>query len=245
MLSLESLTKLYGGTLAVDDLTLTVRPGRVTGLLGANGAGKSTTLRMVLGLTTPTHGRALIDGMPYARLQWPLRRVGALLDAARVHPGRTAVAHLRWLAAAGGVPSHRAEAVLDQVGLADVAARRVRSFSLGMRQRLGLAAALLGDPPLLVVDEPLNGLDPEGVRWVRDLLRGLAAQGRTVLLSSHLLAEIALTADHVVVLGAGRLLADDSLEKIRKGHTSLEDAYLALTSSTTRHRSRGPAGGAR
>jgi ABC-2 type transport system ATP-binding protein len=237
MLTIEALTIRYGDSVAVDDLTVAVQPGRVTGLLGANGAGKSTTLRAILALVTPTRGRALIDGRPYRRLDRPLQRVGALLDAGQVHPGRTAFAHLRWLAAAGSLPTQRVDEVLGVVGLADVAGRRVGRFSLGMRQRLGIAAALLGDPGILLVDEPLNGLDPEGVRWMRTLLRDLAAQGRTVLMSSHLLTEIALTVDHVVVLGGGRLLADTSLAELRGGHSSLEDAYLALTASGARHRS--------
>ncbi|KJS55038.1 hypothetical protein VM98_15555 [Streptomyces rubellomurinus subsp. indigoferus] len=208
MIEIQGLTKEYDGVRVVDDLSFEVRPGVVTGFLGPNGAGKSTTLRMVLGLDRPTAGRALIDGRPYRELTAPLRRVGALLDAHALHGGRTARGHLRWLAASNGLPDRRVDEVLAQVGLADAAGRRIRGFSLGMRQRLGVAAALLGDPPALLLDEPVNGLDPEGIRWIRTLLRDLAAEGRAVLLSSHLMAEMSLTADHLVVIGRGRLLAD-------------------------------------
>ncbi|MEE1787529.1 ATP-binding cassette domain-containing protein [Streptomyces sp. SP17BM10] len=219
MIEIQGLTKEYEGRRVVDDLSFTVRPGVVTGFLGPNGAGKSTTMRLVLGLERPTAGRALIGGgvptgadraggRPYAELADPLRQVGALLDAHALHGGRTARGHLRWLAASNGLPQRRVDEVLAQAGLADAAARRIRGFSLGMRQRLGVAAALLGDPPVLMLDEPVNGLDPEGIRWIRTLLRGLAAEGRAVLVSSHLMSEMALTADHLVVIGRGRLLAD-------------------------------------
>ncbi|PBC76758.1 ABC-2 type transport system ATP-binding protein [Streptomyces sp. TLI_235] len=208
MIEVKNLTKRYGATTAVEDLSFRVEPGRVTGFLGPNGAGKSTTLRMVLGLDRPTAGEALVHGRPYAELDAPLRQVGALLDAHAVHGGRTARGHLRWLAASNGLPRHRVEDVLEQVGLGAAAGRRIKGFSLGMRQRLGVAAALLGDPPVLLLDEPVNGLDPEGIRWIRTLLRGLAAEGRAVMVSSHLMAEMALTADHLVVVGRGRLLAD-------------------------------------
>ncbi|MFE2108947.1 ABC transporter ATP-binding protein [Kitasatospora sp. NPDC059463] len=208
MITVEGLTKEYGGTRVVDGLGFEVRPGVVTGFLGPNGAGKSTTMRLILGLERPSAGRALIDGRPYAELDAPLRRVGALLDPHALHGGRTARGHLRWLAASNGLPRRRVEEVLDQVGLSDAADRRIRGFSLGMRQRLGVAAALIGDPPVLMLDEPVNGLDPEGIRWIRALLRGLAAEGRAVLASSHLMSEMALTADHLVVIGRGRLLAD-------------------------------------
>ncbi|GHF02450.1 ATP-binding cassette domain-containing protein [Streptomyces griseoluteus] len=193
---------------AVDGLTLTVRPGRVTGFLGPNGAGKSTTMRLVLGLDRPTSGTATLDGHPYAGLRDPLRRVGALLDARAAHGSRTAHDHLLALAVSNRLPATRVGEVLERTGLAPVARRRVRTFSLGMRQRLGIAAALLGDPEVILLDEPANGLDPEGIVWVRTLLRGLAAQGRTVLVSSHLMGETAAFADHLVVLGRGRLLAD-------------------------------------
>ncbi|WP_053643097.1 ABC transporter ATP-binding protein [Streptomyces sp. XY431] len=208
MIKVEGLTKEYGGARVVDGLDFEVAPGVVTGFLGPNGAGKSTTMRLILGLDRPTAGRALVDGRPYAELDRPLRRVGALLDAQALHGGRTARGHLRWLAASNGLPDRRVDEVLDRVGLTGAAGRRIRGFSLGMRQRLGVAAALLGDPPVLMLDEPVNGLDPEGIRWIRTLLRGLAAEGRAVLVSSHLMTEMALTADHLVVIGRGRLLAD-------------------------------------
>ncbi|WP_018686426.1 ABC transporter ATP-binding protein [Actinokineospora enzanensis] len=214
MIQLIELTKRYGPTTAVDGLTFTVRPGRVTGFLGANGSGKSTTLRMLLGLDAPTSGRALIDGRPYATIPRPLHHVGALLDASGVHGGRTALDHLHCLGRANGIGRVRAARVLAEVGLASVANRRVRGFSLGMKQRLGVAAALLGDPTVLLFDEPVNGLDPEGIRWLRDLVRGLAREGRTVLVSSHLMSEMALTADHVVVIGRGRLITEASMAEL-------------------------------
>jgi ABC-2 type transport system ATP-binding protein len=207
----ERLTKRYRSTTAVDHLSVEVQPSRVTGFLGPNGAGKSTTMRMILGLDTPSSGRALLGGRPYRELRRPLRTVGALLDAGAVHPGRRAVDHLAWLAATADLPRRRVTEVLDLTGLAAVGAKRVREFSLGMRQRLGLAAALLGDPPVLVLDEPVNGLDPEGIVWIRALLRSLAVEGRTVLVSSHLMSETALAADHLIVIGHGTLLADTSM----------------------------------
>ncbi|KQV04550.1 ABC transporter ATP-binding protein [Kitasatospora sp. Root107] len=210
MIQVQGLSKSYGETHAVDGLSFEVRPSQVTGFLGPNGAGKTTTMRMILGLDRPTAGQALIDGTPYAELTDPLRRVGALLDAHAVHGGRTARAHLLCLSRSNGIPDRRVDEVLTQVGLGEVARKRVKGFSLGMRQRLGVAAALLGDPPVLMLDEPVNGLDPEGIRWIRTLLRGLAAEGRAVLVSSHLMSEMALTADHLVVIGRGRLLADAS-----------------------------------
>ncbi|SCG37774.1 ABC transporter ATP-binding protein [Micromonospora halophytica] len=211
MIELRDLTKRYGRTTAVDRLTLTVRPGHVTGFLGPNGAGKSTTLRLVLGLHRPTSGTALVDGHPFAQLPRGLRHVGALLDAGDVHGGRSARAHLRALARSNAIGRSRVDEVLSEVGLAGVAGRRIGGFSLGMKQRLGIAAALLGDPPVLLFDEPFNGLDPEGVRWVRGLFQRLAAEGRTVLVSSHLMSEMAQTADHLVVIGRGELIADESL----------------------------------
>ncbi|MEY9861754.1 ABC-2 type transport system ATP-binding protein [Catenulispora sp. GAS73] len=204
------LTKRFGGAVAVDALSFTVRPGRVTGFLGPNGAGKSTTMRMILGLDAPDAGAAFVDGRPYGELQHPLREVGALLDANAVHPARSALAHLRVLAASNGLGTARIGEVLARTGLTEVARRRVGGFSLGMKQRLGLAAALLGDPPVLILDEPVNGLDPEGVHWMRGLLKELAAEGRTVFVSSHLLTEMALTADHLVIIGRGRLVAESS-----------------------------------
>lgn len=208
MISLRGLTKRYGAKTVVDDLTLDVLPGRVTGFLGPNGAGKSTTMRMVLGLDRPTSGSALVGGRPYAALRHPLREVGALLDARAVHPGLTARTHLTALARSNGLPVSRVAEVLETVGLTEVADRRTGSFSLGMGQRLGIAAALLGDPAVLLFDEPVNGLDPDGVRWVRRLMRSLAAEGRTVFVSSHLMNEMEATADHVLVIDSGRLVAD-------------------------------------
>ncbi|WP_419996275.1 ABC transporter ATP-binding protein [Streptomyces boninensis] len=209
MIEVQQLTKRYGDTLAVDQLSFRVEPGRVTGFLGPNGAGKSTTLRAVLGLDRPTAGRALIDGRPYQDWHFPLRKAGAVLEAAALHPGRTARAHLRGLARSNRIPAERVDDVLRQVGLEAAANGRAKAYSLGMAQRLGIAAALLGDPEVLLFDEPLNGLDPEGIRWIRDLLRRLAAAGRTVFVSSHLMTEMAQTADHLIVIGRGRLLADE------------------------------------
>ena len=208
MIEVHQLTKRYGEAVAVDGLSFTVRPGRVTGFLGPNGAGKSTTMRVILGLDAPTAGRATIGGQPYARLSRPLHQVGALLDAGAVPGGRTARSHLRALAASNGIGARRVEEVLGTVGLGSAAGRRVRGFSLGMKQRLGIAAALLGDPPVLLFDEPVNGLDPEGIQWIRGLFKQLAAEGRTVFVSSHLMSEMALTAEHLVVIGRGRLVAD-------------------------------------
>ncbi|MEK9522214.1 ABC transporter ATP-binding protein [Streptomyces sp. NPDC087908] len=214
MIRAENLTKRYGDTTVVRDLSFTVRPGAVTGFLGPNGAGKSTTLRMILGLDAPTRGHATVDGRPYARHGAPLTRVGALLEARSVHPGRSARHHLTALALTHGIPRSRVDRVLALTGLAHVADKRVKGFSLGMGQRLGIAAALLGDPATVVLDEPVNGLDPEGVLWIRTLLKSLAAEGRTVLVSSHLMSEMALTADHLVVIGKGRLLADTTVEAL-------------------------------
>jgi ABC-2 type transport system ATP-binding protein len=235
MISVRGLTKRYGDTLAVDNLTFDVQPGTVTGFLGPNGSGKSTTMRLIMGLDAPTHGTALISGQPYRTLDWPLRTVGALLEARSFHPGRTARAHLAALAAGGGIPRRRVDEVLSQVGLADAASRRAGKFSLGMGQRLGIAAALLGDPRVLLLDEPVNGLDPEGVRWIRGLMRSLAAEGRTVLVSSHLISELAQTADRVIVIGRGRLLADTTVEDLAaRGGGSLEDAFFGLTTGESR-----------
>jgi ABC-2 type transport system ATP-binding protein len=208
VIAVEGLTKRYGRTTAVDDLTFTVQPGRVTGFLGPNGAGKSTTMRLVLGLDHPTAGRTTICGRLYRELTHPIREVGALLDAGQLHPNRSACDHLRWMAAAAGIARSRVDEVLGMVGLTEVAGRKAGGFSLGMKQRLGIATALLGDPPVLLFDEPVNGLDPEGIVWVRELLRYLAGQGRTVFVSSHLLAEMSQTADHLVIIGRGRLIAD-------------------------------------
>ncbi len=213
MIDATHLSKRYGDTLAVDDLTFRVQPGKVTGFLGPNGAGKSTTMRMILGLDAPTGGAATVAGRRYATLPAPLREVGSLLDAGAVHPGRSARDHLRWLAASNGIGGARVDEVLETVGLAKVADRRVDGFSLGMGQRLGIAAALVGDPSVLILDEPVNGLDTEGIRWVRALLTGQAAEGRTVFLSSHLMSEMQLTADHLIVIGRGRLLADVPMDE--------------------------------
>jgi len=213
MIEVHQLTKRYGSATAVDGLSFTVRPGRVTGFLGPNGAGKSTTMRVILGLDAPTSGWATVNGQPYQRLPRPLHQAGALLDAAAVHGGRTARDHLRAIAASNGIGARRVGQVLGLAGLEDVDGRRVRGFSLGMKQRLGIAAALLGDPPVLMFDEPVNGLDPEGIHWIRGLLRSLAAEGRTVFVSSHLMSEMALTADHLIVIGRGRLVADACIEE--------------------------------
>ncbi len=211
MIEARGLSKRYGDKLAVDDVTFTVRPGLVTGFLGPNGAGKSTTMRMILGLDAPTSGSVTVNGKPFHEHRRPLHEVGALLEARAVHTGRSARNHLLVMAATTGVSRRRVEEVIEMVGLSGVADRRVGAFSLGMGQRLGIASALLGDPRTLILDEPVNGLDPDGVRWIRHLLRGLADQGRTVFLSSHLMSEMALTADHVIVVGQGRLLRDQSM----------------------------------
>jgi ABC-2 type transport system ATP-binding protein len=217
MIEVEGLTKRFGSKLAVDDLSFTVRPGMVTGFLGPNGAGKSTTMRMILGLDRPTSGTALIGGRPYDTVAGPMHEVGALLDAKDVHGGRTARNHLRALAQSNGLPRSRVDEVLEIAGIASVAKKRIKGFSLGMSQRLGIAAALLGDPKVLMFDEPVNGLDPEGIQWIRNLMRRLASEGRTVFVSSHLMSEMSQTADHLIVIGRGRLIADLSVaEFIRK-----------------------------
>ena len=221
MIEVQGLTKRYGAVTAVDDLTFSVRPGHVTGFLGPNGAGKSTTMRMILGLDKPTAGTALINGAPYSALTNPTRKVGALLDAKGVHPNRSARASLLWQAQAAGLPASRVDEVLSLVGLSQAAGKRVGGFSLGMSQRLGIAAALLGDPEILILDEPVNGLDPEGIRWVRGLLKSFAAEGRTVLVSSHLLAEMAQTADHLIVIGKGKLVADTSVAEFIRGNSAV------------------------
>lgn len=208
------LRKRYGPTTALDGMTFTVRPGQVTGFVGPNGAGKSTTMRVVLGLDTADEGTALIGGQPYRKLRNPLNHIGALLDAAALQPGRTARNHLLWLAHSQGLGARRVDDVIELAGLGPVAGRRTAGFSLGMRQRLGIAAALLGDPPVIMLDEPFNGLDPEGIVWMRDFQRALAAQGRAVLLSSHLMSELQDTADHLVVVGRGRVIADTSVREL-------------------------------
>ena len=241
-LLLEHVSKRYRDRVAVDGLSFTVEPGRVTGFLGPNGAGKSTTIRAILGLDRPNGGEALVLGRRYTELERPLTRGGALLEAGDLHPGRSARDHLLWLAKSNGLGASRVGEVLAETGLTEVARKRSRTFSLGMRQRLGVAAALLGDPEVLILDEPVNGLDPEGVVWIRNLVKGLAAEGRTVLVSSHLMAEMALTAEHLVVIGRGRLLAETSTEDFIAANSgsTLEEAFMALTSGEVEYR-----GGAR
>ena len=217
MISLRGLTKRFGATTAVDDLTLEITPGLVTGFLGPNGAGKSTTMRMILGLDAPTTGVALVDGRRYVELRHPLRTIGALLDAKAVHPNRSGRDHLRAMASSQDLPYSRVEEVLEMTGMSDAARRRAGTYSLGMSQRLGIAGALLGDPRVLMLDEPVNGLDPDGVRWIRTLLRSLAAEGRTIFISSHLMSEMELTADRLVVIGRGRLIADEPMANLLAG----------------------------
>jgi ABC-2 type transport system ATP-binding protein len=244
-IEVTGLRKRYGGTVALDGMTFTVRPGVVTGFVGPNGAGKSTTMRVILGLDSADEGRALVGGRPYRELRRPLTRLGSLLDAGALQPGRTARNHLLWLAHSQGLPAGRVDETLEEVGLTGVARRRAGGFSLGMRQRLGIAAALLGDPPAVMLDEPFNGLDPEGIIWIRGFLRSLADQGRSVLVSSHLMGEMQDIADHVVVAGRGRVIAEitvaDLLARTDGRRRSLEDAYLELTRDEVEHR----AGGAR
>jgi len=227
MIEAIDLTKRFGDTLAVNNLSFKVEPGLVTGFLGPNGAGKSTTMRMLLGLDNPTSGRVVIDGLRYQEIHNPLRKVGALLDANWIHPNRTASAHLRWLAASNRLPRKRVDEVLDLVGLTAVAGKAAGKFSLGMKQRLGIAGALLGDPEILLCDEPVNGLDPEGILWIRTFMQSLAAQGRTVFVSSHLLSEMAVTAGHLLVIGKGELLAD----------AATDDFIARATTSSVRVRS--------
>ena len=243
MISVRGLTKSYGDVRAVDDLTFDVEAGKVTGFLGPNGAGKSTTMRMMMGLDRPTAGTATISGRRYRDLAPPLREVGALLDAGAVHPGRSGRSHLRIAARTNGIPMSRVDDVLDQVGLGSAAGRRVRGYSLGMCQRLGIAGALLGDPRVLLFDEPVNGLDLDGVRWIRALLRGFADEGRTVLVSSHLMSEMQLVADRVVVIGRGRLIADAAIDEVLRGlggrrvrvrTPGADDLHRAITERTER-----------
>jgi ABC-2 type transport system ATP-binding protein len=220
MIEVDGLTKRYEETTAVDGLSFEVKPGRVTGFLGPNGAGKSTTMRLILGLDAPTKGRATVNGTPFGGHHFPAHEVGALLDALALHPGRSARAHLWSLAQSNRIPRSRVDEVLDLVGLTDVARRRVGPFSLGMKQRLGIAAAMLGDPQVLLFDEPVTGLDPEGIVWIRGLFHRLAAEGRTVFVSSHLMSEMALTAQHLIVIGRGKLIADDTMTNILAGADS-------------------------
>jgi ABC-2 type transport system ATP-binding protein len=231
MIVARSLTKTYGSTVAVDAINFIVEPGRVTGFLGPNGAGKSTTMRMILGLDRPTQGSVSVNGRDYQKLAAPLREVGALLDAHAVHPSRTARDHLRWLAASNDIPLRRVDDVLGLVGLESVAGVRAGKFSLGMGQRLGIAAALLGDPSTVLFDEPVNGLDPEGIRWIRGLMRQLADEGRTVFVSSHLMSEMSLTAEHLLVIGRGSILADtgmsDFIERFSAAHVRVRSPHAA------------------
>ncbi|RJU02350.1 ATP-binding cassette domain-containing protein [Arthrobacter frigidicola] len=217
MIEAQALSKRYGTKTAVDAVSFTVQPGKVTGFLGPNGAGKSTTMRMIVGLDNPSGGRATVNGLPYPQHKAPLRELGALLDAKAVHPKRSAYTHLRALAATHAIPDSRVREVIELAGLGPVAKKRVGGFSLGMGQRLGIASALLGDPQTVILDEPVNGLDPEGVQWVRRLAKSLAAEGRTVFLSSHLMSEMALTADHLIVIGRGRIIADAPIQSIIDG----------------------------
>jgi ABC-2 type transport system ATP-binding protein len=220
VIEVNGVTKRYKDTVAVDDLSFEVKPGQVTGFLGPNGSGKSTTMRMIMGLDAPDAGSATVNGRTYGNLPIPLREVGALLEAKAIHPGRSAYNHLWYLAQSNDIPRSRIDAVLEMVGLSDVANKRVGKFSLGMGQRLGIAAALLGDPEVLLFDEPINGLDPEGILWVRNLLKGLAAEGRTVFVSSHLMSEMALTADHLVVIGRGHLISTSTVPEFIAQSTS-------------------------
>ncbi len=220
MIRAQALTKRFDDKTAVDGIDFTVEPGRVTGFLGPNGAGKSTTMRMILGLDRPTSGSVTVNAKKYAASPAPLREVGALLEAGAIHPGRSARDHLRWMAASNGLPTTRVGEVLEEVGLDSVAGRRVGKFSLGMGQRLGIAAALLGDPSTVILDEPVNGLDPEGIRWVRSLARRLADDGRTVFISSHLMSEMSMMADHLIVIGRGRILADCTVTEFMAEHAA-------------------------
>jgi ABC-2 type transport system ATP-binding protein len=235
-IEVNGLRKRYGQTLALDGLSFTVAPGTVTGFVGPNGAGKSTTMRVILGLDSVDKGTALIGGRPYATLTHPMRHVGSLLDASALQPSRSGRNHLLWIAHSQRLPVSRVDEVTDLVGLGKVARRKAGGYSLGMRQRLGIAAAMLGDPPILIMDEPFNGMDPEGIIWMRGLLRGLAAEGRAVLVSSHLLSELPDVADHVVVIGRGRVLADATIEELTAGASSLEDVYLRLTTGAVEYR---------
>ncbi len=229
MLTFEQLTKTRGSRTILTDITFQARPGRVTGFLGPNGAGKSSTLRILLGLDRPTSGQALVDGQRFASLRDPLRSIGALLDGSGAHRSRTGRAHLGWVARSAGVDNTRVEEVLEVVGIADAGNKRVATYSLGMGRRLGLASALLAEPAALVLDEPINGLDPEGIRWIRTFLREQAQAGRTVLLSSHLMGELAETVDDVVIIRDGRIVADGTLSEVTGDHKNLEDAFFALT----------------
>ena len=236
MIEIHELTKRYGSVTAVSGLTFTVRPGEVTGFLGPNGAGKSTTMRMIVGLDAPTSGTVLVNGKPPRAHAAPLRELGAMLDPRAVHPSRSAYHHLLALARTSGIRRGRVDELIEAVGLAGAASRGAGKFSLGMSQRLGIAAALLGDPHTVILDEPVNGLDVEGIRWIRGLLADLAARGKTVLVSSHLMGEVAQTAHRLIVIGQGQLLADTTVAELSAGHASLEDAYVHLTDDAVEYR---------
>jgi ABC-2 type transport system ATP-binding protein len=236
-IEVSGLRKRFGQILALDGLSFTVSPGTVTGFVGPNGAGKSTTMRVILGLDSVEEGTALVGGHPYASLTHPMRHVGSLLDASALQPGRSGRNHLLWIAHSQRLPVSRVDDVTELVGIGKAARRKAGGYSLGMRQRLGIAAAMLGDPPILIMDEPFNGMDPEGIIWMRGFLRGLAAEGRAVLVSSHLLSELPDVADHVVVIGRGRVLADATMEELTAGASSLEDVYLRLTKGAVEYRS--------
>ncbi|GAB3232919.1 ABC transporter ATP-binding protein [Glycomyces halotolerans] len=240
MIEIEHLTKRYGKKTAVDDLTFTVKPGIVTGFLGPNGAGKSTTMRTIVGLDAPTAGTVRVGGKEYARFRAPMTEVGVLLEAKSVHAGRSAYKHLLALAHTHSIPKRRVMEVIDLVGLSDVAGKRAGGFSLGMGQRLGIAVALLGDPAVLILDEPVNGLDPDGVRWIRELLKSLAAEGRTVFLSSHLMSELSQTAEHLVVVGQGRLLADTTVEEFVNGRGEGSVKVVSPDAAALAERLQGP-----
>jgi ABC-2 type transport system ATP-binding protein len=243
-IEVDGLRKRFGQTQALDGVSFTVTPGSVTGFVGPNGAGKSTTMRVILGLDAVDRGTALVGGRPYASLTHPMRQIGSLLDAGALQPSRSGRNHLLWIARSQRLPTSRVDEVIELVGLGKAARRKAGGYSLGMRQRLGIAAAMLGDPPVLIMDEPFNGMDPEGIIWMRGFLRELAAEGRAVLVSSHLLSELPDVADHVVVIGRGRVLADGTVEDLTVGAASLEDAYLRLTSGAVEYSS-GGAGGQR
>ncbi len=236
MIEVKQLRKRYGATVALDSMTFSAVPGRVTGFAGPNGAGKSTTMRVILGLDRAESGTALVGGRSYRALEYPLRHVGSLLDASAVQASRTARNHLVWLARSQGLPKRRVDEVLGLTGLTSAAGRKAGGYSLGMRQRLGIAAALLGDPPVLMFDEPFNGMDPEGIVWLRGFLRSLAREGRTVLVASHLMGEMQGSADHVIVVGRGRVVADAPVPELLRRWGSLEDAYLALTRDQVEYR---------
>jgi ABC-2 type transport system ATP-binding protein len=236
-IEVDCLHKRFGRTVALDGVSFTVAPGTVTGFVGPNGAGKSTTMRIILGLDSAERGRATVGGRPYASLNHPMRELGSLLDAGALQPSRSGRNHLLWIARSQRLPPSRADEVAALVGLGGAARRKAGGYSLGMRQRLGIAAAMLGDPPMLIMDEPFNGMDPEGIIWMRSFLRELAAEGRAVLVSSHLLSELPGVADHIVVIGRGRVLADGPLSELITGEESLEDAYLRLTTAAVEYRS--------